>query len=168
MHRVSLCQQAQIRTNQRVLKCAAHAAHSVQISPVRCSCLKKIIAAPTEIIYSNQCGTLGKTFLRWCRNTEDHFSHLTVALKVQHRLVPLVLDLLAVRGDGKALAAGIKDYHVLVLGICPLVDVEASIQVQHFLGHRRFAAEFFLVLVILQSSRTKLRGRPQNEEPPVH
>lgn len=57
----------------------------------------------------------------------SHFSHLTVALEVQHCLVPLVLDLLAVRSDGKALAAGIKDYHVLVFGICPLVDVEASL-----------------------------------------
>lgn len=66
----------------------------------------------------------------------SHSSCLTVALKVQHRLVPLVLDLLAVRSDGKALAAGIKDYHVLVLGICPLVDVEASLQVQDFFGHR--------------------------------
>ena len=66
----------------------------------------------------------------------SHFSYLTVALEVQHRLVPLVLDLLAVRSDGKALAAGIKDDHVLVLGICPLVDVEASLQVQDFLGHR--------------------------------
>lgn len=66
----------------------------------------------------------------------SHFSYLTVALKVQHRLVPLILDLLAVCSDGKALAAGIKDYHVLVLGICPLVDVEASLQVQDFFGHR--------------------------------
>lgn len=66
----------------------------------------------------------------------SHFSYLTVALEVQHRLVPLVLDLLAVCSDGKALAAGIKDDHVLVLGICPLVDVEASLQVQDFLGHR--------------------------------
>lgn len=66
----------------------------------------------------------------------SHFSYLTVALEVQHCLVPLVLDLLAVCSDGKALAAGIKDYHVLVLGICPLVDVEASLQVEDFFGHR--------------------------------
>lgn len=65
-----------------------------------------------------------------------HFPYLTVALEVQHRLVPLVLDLLAVRSDGKALAAGVEDDHVLVLGICPLVDVEASLQVQDFFGHR--------------------------------
>lgn len=65
-----------------------------------------------------------------------HFSRLTVALEIQHCLVPLVLDLLAVCSDGKALAAGIKDYHVLVLGICPLVDVEASLEVQDFFGHR--------------------------------
>lgn len=76
----------------------------------------------------------------WCTNRQwksHHTPHiLTVALKVQHRLVPLVLDLFAVRSDGKGLAAGIEDYHVLVLGICPLVDVEASLQVQDFLGHR--------------------------------
>lgn len=65
----------------------------------------------------------------------SHFPCLTVAVEVQHRLVPLILDLLAVRGDGKALAAGVEDYHVLVLGICPLVDVEAGLQVQDFFGH---------------------------------
>lgn len=64
------------------------------------------------------------------------FRGFTVALEVQHCLVPLILDLLAVCSDGKALAAGIKDYHVLVLGICPLVDVEAGLQVQDFFGHR--------------------------------
>lgn len=63
-------------------------------------------------------------------------SRLTVALEVQHRLVPLALDLLAVRGDGKALAAGVEDDHVLVFRVCPLVDVEARLQVEHFLGHR--------------------------------
>lgn len=65
-----------------------------------------------------------------------HASCLTVALKIQHGLVPLILDLLAVRSDGKALAAGVEHDHVLVLGIRPLVDVEAGLQVQDLLGHR--------------------------------
>lgn len=98
----------------------------------------------------------------------SHFSYLTVALEIQHCLVPLILNLLAVCRDGKALTAGIKDYHVLVFGICPLVDVEASLQVQDFFGHRWFAAKFLLVLIILKPCRTVLRGRPQHEESPVH
>lgn len=91
---------------------------------------------PSRIVYGETAeGRIG-LMQRQTAEITSHFSYLTVALEVQHCLVPLVLNLLAVCSDGKALAAGVKDYHVLVLGICPLVDVEATVQVQHFFGHR--------------------------------
>ena len=108
---------------------------SKQFEPVICN--EQSGMAEPNSVYEEQTA-YGRIGLMQKQTVEitSHFSYLTVALEIQHCLVPLILDLLAVCSDGKALAAGIKDYHVLVLGICPLVDVEAGLQVEDFLGHR--------------------------------
>ena len=93
---------------------------------------------------------------------------LTFALQLHHGLVPLVLVRLVLRGDGEALGPGVQHDHVLVLGVGPLVDVEARLQRQGFLRDGGLAAEFLLALVVLQAGRAALRGGAEHEVPPVH
>lgn len=93
---------------------------------------------------------------------------LTFALQVHHGLVPLVLVRLVLRGDGETLGPGVEHDHVLVLGVGPLVDVEARLQRHGFLRHGGLAAEFLLALVVLEPGRAALRGGAEHEVPPVH
>lgn len=94
-------------------------------------------------------------------------SPLTSALQVQHGLIPLVLQLLRVRGHGEALSAGVQHDHVLVFRVSSLVDVKARIQVDNLLRHRRLAPEFLLALVVFKAGRAALRRRAEHEETPV-
>lgn len=93
---------------------------------------------------------------------------LTFALQLHHGLEPLVLVLLVLRGHDEALRPGVQHDHVLVLGVGPLVDVEARLQRHRLLRDGGLAAELLLALVVLQAGRTALRGGAQHEVAPVH
>lgn len=93
---------------------------------------------------------------------------LTFALQLHHGLVPLVLVRLVLRGDGETLGPGVEHDHVLVLGVGPLVDVEAGLQGHGFLRDGGLAAEFLLALVVLQAGRAALRRCAEHEVAPVH
>lgn len=93
---------------------------------------------------------------------------LTFALQLHHGLVPLVLVRLVLRGDGETLGPGVEHDHVLVLGVGPLVDVEAGLQRHGFLRDGGLAAEFLLALVVLQAGRAALRSGAEHKVAPVH
>lgn len=93
---------------------------------------------------------------------------LTFALELHHGLEPVVLVLLVLGGQGEALGARVQHDHVLVLGVGPLVDVEAGLQGHGFLRDGGLAAEFLLALVVLQTGRAALRGGAEDEVAPMH
>ncbi|KAA8579090.1 hypothetical protein FQN60_007210 [Etheostoma spectabile] len=95
-------------------------------------------------------------------------AQLQLVVTVHHGLVPLVLVRLVLRGDGKTLSPGVQHDHVLVLGVGPLVDVEARLQRHRFLRDGGLAAEFLLALVVLQAGRATFRSGAEHEVPPVH
>lgn len=64
--------------------------------------------------------------------------------------IPALLLLLCLRRHGKVLVTGVKGDQVLVLGVRPLVDVQAAIQRDDPFGRGRLAPPLLLALVVLQ------------------